>query len=126
MNKSLLFGVFLVLFLIPALVYLPAGMASAQGIVQCGNTGQPPCQIQDFFAMLGRIYNFIVLYIAAPLAVLGLTIGGIFLLISAGNPNLAGQGKKIIWMSIIGLVLAFGSWLIIKTILGAIGYKYSF
>ena len=76
----LLIGLFfLILFLTP--VFTNAA------IVPCGNPGQAQCTITDFFVMLGNIYNFIVWNIATPLAILGLTIGGIFILISAGNPN---------------------------------------
>ena len=61
--------------------------------------------------------------IATPLAVIALTIGGIFMLISAGNPNLFNTGKKIVYAAIIGLVLVFCSWLIVNTILSIIGYQ---
>jgi len=92
-------------------------------IVPCGNPGQAQCTITDFFVMLNNIYNFIVWNIAAPLAILGLTIGGIFMMISAGNPQLLGTGKNILKMAIIGLVLVFCSWIIVNTILTALGYK---
>ena len=72
--------------------------------------------------MLNNIYNFIVKIIAAPLAVIALTIGGILMLISAGNPNLMGLGKKIFYAAIIGLALVFCSWVIINTILTILGY----
>jgi len=73
--------------------------------------------------MLARIFNFIVYSIATPLAVIMITIGAIMILISAGNPNLAGMGKKMLWISAIGLVLVFCSWLIINFILTALGYN---
>jgi hypothetical protein len=44
------------------------------------------------------------------------------ILISAGNANLLGMGKKIIYSAIIGLVLVFCSWLIINFIMEALGY----
>ncbi|MEK7540797.1 MAG: hypothetical protein AAB529_00945 [Patescibacteria group bacterium] len=121
MKKISLSTILLLLFLI--FVFIPV-LASAQGLVPCGKAadGSDACTINDFFIMLARIFNFIVKFIAAPLAVLMLTIGGVIILISAGNPNLAGLGKKILWVSVIGLVLVFGSWLIISFILGALGY----
>jgi type IV secretory pathway VirB2 component (pilin) len=119
-KSSLLIALFLVLFLIPVLT-------SAQApFVRCGNPGQKACEIGDFFNTLGYIYNFLVLSVATPLAVIALIIGGIFILISAGNPNFAEMGKKIVRYSIFGLALVFGSWLIIKTILSWIGYAYNF
>ena len=72
--------------------------------------------------MLGKIFNFAITMIVAPLATLMLIIGGVLILISAGNPNLAGLGKKTLYAAIIGIALAFGSWVIINFILGALGY----
>ena len=98
----------------------PNGDPSATGLVPCGISCE--CTITNFFVMLTNIYDFIVWWIAAPLAILALTIGGIFILISAGNPNLQGTGKKIVYAAIIGLVLVFCSWIIIDFILKAVGY----
>ncbi len=71
--------------------------------------------------MLVRIYQFIVTWIATPLAVIAILIGGILWMISAGDPNLMGKGKEIMKWAIIGLVLVFCSYLIIDFILRAIG-----
>lgn len=116
MNKNLLFALLFFTF-IPLIV-------SAQGLVPCGNPGQPACTIGDFFIMLSNIYDFLVKYLATPLAVIAITIGGIMMIISAGNPGLMEMGKNAIKFSIIGLVLAFGSLLIIKTLLSAMGFIY--
>ena len=117
MKKNLLIGLFLVLFLIPVLALAQAPF------VQCGNPGQKCCTICSFFETLFRIYNFLVLDIATPLAIVGVTIGGVLILISAGNPKLMGTGKKFLYSAIIGLVLVFCSWLIINEILSALGYN---
>ena len=99
---------FLILFLIPILV------SAQQPLVPCNGID---CTINSFFVLLGRIFFFVVFYVATPLAVLMLTIGGIMILISGGKPNLAGSGRKILWVAIIGLVLVFCSWLIVNFIL---------
>ena len=101
----------------------PCGGDAVKGFVPCGQDPSCPCEIEDFFAMLGRIYTFLVLNIATPLAILALTIGGILILISAGNPKLLQTGKDIFRAAVIGLVLVFCSWLIIDLILGALGYN---
>jgi len=72
--------------------------------------------------MLTNIYVFIVWDIATPLATIALIVGGIFMMMSAGNPNIMGTGKKIVWAAVIGLVLVFCSFLIIDTILNLLGY----
>jgi type IV secretory pathway VirB2 component (pilin) len=79
--------------------------------------------ITDFFQMLVNIYSFIVLEIATPLALIALVIGGIFMMLSAGSPNMMATGKKIIWSAIIGLVLVFASYVIVQFILTAVGFQ---
>jgi len=86
-------------------------------IVQCDTN----CGFQDLLDMLGRIYTFIIEDIATPLAVVAVMIGGVLILISAGNANLLGIGKKVFWSAIIGMILAWCSWLIINTVLTAMG-----
>lgn len=133
--------IFLLIFLFCALLIISAPiLIKAQGLVPCGNgspfildsngfpTSQPnpdfkACTICDFFKLLANIYDFIVKMIATPLAVLAFIIGALLMLVSAGNPNTFGLGKKIIYAAIIGLVLVFCSWLIIDFILHAVGYS---
>lgn len=114
MKKLLLSAVLFSLLLAPILAN------TQQPLVPCSG---PDCTIESFFELLARIFNFIVFYMATPLAILMLTIGGILLMISAGNPNMAGLGRKILWVAAIGLVLVFCSWLIINFILTTLGYQ---
>ena len=85
--------------------------------MQCGNAGLYACGINDFFSYAWKYLSFYVIDIATPLAVIALIVGGIFMMISAGNPNLMGTGKKILYAAIIGLVLVFCSLIIINFIL---------
>jgi len=110
--------IFLALILFSFLV-LPIAINAS--IVPCQNN----CTINDFFTMLGNIYNFVVKDIATPLAIVAIIIGGVIMMTSAGNPGQFATGKKILFFAIVGLILAFGSYLIIYTILKALGYQYS-
>ena len=110
-----------ILFCLLSIILIPF-IANA-ALVTCGNSGGAQCTIGDFFTMLGKIYDFIVKDIATPLAIIAITIGGIMMMISAGNPNLMATGKKIFWSAVIGLALVFCSWLIINTVLTMIGAK---
>jgi len=116
MNK---FYLSIVIFCLLSIIFIPA-LAKAS-LVPCDTN----CSINDFFTMLVNIYNFIVWQIATPLATIALIIGGAFMMISAGNPNQFNLGKTIVYSAIIGLVLVFGSWLIINTILTTLGYNGS-
>jgi len=95
-------------------------LASGQGLVPC-DTG---CTLNHFFIMLGNIYNFIVRVIAAPLATLAIIIGAFFMMTSAGDPNKFARGKQILILAVIGMLLAFGSSLLIRTFLSILGYQY--
>jgi len=61
-------------------------------------------------------------YISIPLAGLIIVAGGVMLLVSGGNPGLVSLGKRMLWGAIIGILLIFCSWVIIKAVLTAIGY----
>ena len=119
----------IILFCLLLIIFVPflasAACGDGSGIVNCGCAadGSDACNIDDVFTMLGKIYSFLVLQIATPLAIIAVSIGGILMLISAGNPNLLGLGKKIFYSAVIGLVLALGSYMIINFILDAIGAK---
>lgn len=102
-------------------VFIDESNGGENGLVPCGNVNC--CKIDHIFILLNNIFNFIVRWIAIPLAILMITIGGVMILISAGNPNLANLGKNILRWAIIGLVLVFCSWVIINFILTALGYQ---
>ena len=106
----------IILFCLLSIVFIPF-VANAT-LVPCTDN----CTIDDFFTMLASVYSFIVNDIATPLAIIAVTIGGILMMISAGNPNMMSLGKKIFWSAVIGLTLAFCSYLIIKFVLSAVGY----
>jgi len=103
--------------LLSVLIILPFTVSGS--IVTCNG---PDCTICKFFAMLANIYYFLTAKIATPLAVIALTVGGVMIMMSAGNPNVLSNGKKILWSAIIGLALVFGSWIIINFILTTLGY----
>jgi len=117
----ILFCLFTLVF-IPSVTTIQASECGGQtGIVKCGQQASCPCELGDLFAMIGRIYNFIVLMVATPLAIIAFSVGGLILLISAGNPANATKGKEIMKWAAIGLFLVFGSWLIINFVLTSLG-----
>ncbi len=69
----------------------------------------------DFPTYLKNLYLF-ALWIVALSALFMLTVGGFLYLSSAGNTHLIGNAKKTIYASLIGLVLALLSWLLLDTI----------
>jgi len=99
-------------------------IAHAAGLVPCGTLTTSRCEFQDVFKLIENVFNFIVMDLATPLTALLIVIGGLMLVLSAGSPGLVSQGRQMIIWSIVAWVLIFTSWLIIKTVLIAIGYSW--
>lgn len=79
--------------------------------------------LRAFFEVATRVINAIIFCLVPPIATLMLIIGGVILLLSGGSPETSSLGKKIIFATIVGMVLVYGSWLIINTLLSALGYR---
>jgi hypothetical protein len=73
--------------------------------------------------LIPGVITYVLYYILIPASVVLLMIGGIMIMVSAGNPELAGLGKKILFATIIGMFLSFGAVLIVKFVLTTIGAK---
>jgi hypothetical protein len=105
------------IFLISLFLFSTNSFIFAQGLVHCGNEGQDPCTLNDLFIMIGNVINFLLTTILIPLAVLFITLAGITMLTSAGNPNKFEQGKRMITYAAVGVLVALLAWGIIKTII---------
>ena len=95
------------------------------GLVPCGKTCDDPdtpvneccpCTLCHLFVLFKKVVDFATTYIAIPLAVVMLTIGGIIMVTATGNPGQISQGKGVIRAVVIGLLLVFAAWLIVNTI----------
>jgi len=69
-------------------------------------------------ALLLTIVNFFLGFLGL-LAVLLVIYGGVIVLTSAGDPEKAGKGKKILLYAVIGVVIILLSFAFVNTILGA-------
>lgn len=98
--------------------------AAAALVAPC--TGTTPgvegtiCTLCDLFATGQNIFNFMI-NIAAALMGIGVLYGGILLMIAGGNEDLHRKGIDAVRRAVIGFVIVFGAWVIINTILVALG-----
>lgn len=83
-------------------------------IIPCGFFGQPSCQFCHFFALIQNIYNFLVLVIVPPLAILMIAIAGFLLLTAGGRPGQIQRGWGVVQVVIAGLIMVYVSWLVIS------------
>lgn len=111
-------------------VLIMASPAFAQGIIpnasgeaSCSQNDPTACgdyQVNDFIVLAINVSNWI-LGIVGSLTLIMFIYGGVMFLISAGASDKVAQAKKIIIASIIGLIIVFSSWLIIKYATESIG-----
>ena len=97
--------------------FVPAkALAVSDSLVgDCDNCGLP-----DFWKLLANIFNYL-LVLVVPLAILGIGVGGVYMILGSANEQMRSRGKEILWSSIIGLVIAVAAWVIINTILKGLG-----
>lgn len=104
---------------------------SAQGLVQCGGTGQPACGVCDIFTLITNIVNFFLIptaqnnyfAIVPILAALLFMIGGGYLVLGGGNPQMLEKGKTILTAVVVGLIIVYAAWLFLNTLFMALGVQ---
>jgi hypothetical protein len=100
------------------LVFLPQ-IARAQ-LVPCGKQGDP-CELCDIFTLFDNILDFIFLKFVPPIAVLAIIIGGVYFFMAGGDPAKLGKAEGILTAVVIGLLIVYGSWLLINEFFVMIG-----
>ena len=93
------------------------GLAADTGLIPCGGKGEEICTLADLGCLAEKIIDFLLLYLAAPLAVISMLIGGILMITAGGNQNQLERSKSIFYNTVIGIIIAFGAWLIVNLIL---------
>ncbi len=126
-KKNIITAIFLGLFVFNvSLAYGQGIVPSASGkacsagdATYCGNY-----EINDFIVLAINISKWI-LGMVGSLSLVMFIYGGVLFLISGGGSEKITQAKKIIVAAIIGLVIVFASYLIIKFVLGSMGLTWS-
>ncbi|MFA4942214.1 MAG: hypothetical protein WC564_01075 [Patescibacteria group bacterium] len=114
LNKKLLSITFFSVFLasVPSLVY---------GAIV---TNTNPTSLDDGVQLMVTVAQWI-LGIVGSLALLMFVVGGFMFLISAGNSKTVETGKNIIIGAVVGLIIVFCSYMIIKFSMSALGLDWS-
>jgi hypothetical protein len=110
-------------YLVSAAGILPAesgGATCPEGQAgRCGNY-----TLNDAVQLAVNVANWI-LGIVGSLALLMFVLGGVMFLVSGGNTQTVDRGKKILIGSAIGMVIVFGSYMIIQFSMSALGLQWS-
>lgn len=127
LKKNILLIVFLGLFIFNiSLAYGQGIVPSATGkscaggdATYCGNY-----ELNDFISLAINVSKWI-LGIVGSLALVMFIYGGVLFLISGGGSEKISQAKKIIVAAVIGLIIVFASFLIIKFVMGSMGLDWN-
>ncbi|MDP2951057.1 MAG: hypothetical protein Q8N55_01600 [bacterium] len=90
-----------------------AGGSLSKGILHC--------QICHLFQMINGALNYLFISIIPYVVILMFVIAGIFFYLGGAKPNLKTRAKEVVKTTIIGLVLIYGSFLIVGVALTLLG-----
>lgn len=108
---------------------IPPAETPGKGLVPCGTeknadgTIANSCDLCKLYDLADNIIDFLLFNFILPVAVVALLIGGILLLASRGSPQMLEMGKTAISNTVVGVLIAFGAWLIIGTVVNTLGYN---
>lgn len=112
--------------LISSFLFLPT-IASAQvlSLPQCATADAAtlmqigPCDTCDFVSFVVSMVDF-GFQVMSIIVLFTFVLGGFLMLISPANANFINKGKAMIVGSIIGIIFAFGGYLIVNVVIGAL------
>jgi hypothetical protein len=100
---------------------------AATNLVPCGKGGDPnECDFQQLYTLISNIWNFLILKILAPVAVIAIMFAGFKYVTAQGNPSKITEAHNIFYYVVIGMIIALGAWLIVNAILKGLGAKINF
>lgn len=95
--------------------------SSSTSLVNCGNSGQDPCTIDNLIELANRFGEYILKIIFPSVFFLGLFFTIYPILKDPNNPTNIAEAKRRGWKLLIGTSIMLGAYLIIKAILISIG-----
>jgi hypothetical protein len=117
--------------ILASIVLFIAPIANAQLLPACGGfdatgTPQPACKICHLFLLIDNIIKLVIVVFVPVIAGLVIAIAGIKMLIDRENAEVWEDSKNIILMTVIGLVLVYGAYVIVQALFVAAGYPINY
>ena len=100
--------------------------AHDEGLVPCGPEHPAPddvCTTCHAFQLFNQVITFTFIDLFLPATAIAFLIGGVLMLTAGGNETQVSRGRSVLWNSVIGLLIAFSSWVIVNTIINTIAAK---
>lgn len=86
----------------------------AAGLVPCGSNGESPCKVEDIFAMVARLTNWLIMT-AGVYAVFQMVFAGFNLVTSMGEEEKITKNTKALQNAVVGFVLVMSAYIFINT-----------
>ncbi len=102
------------------LIFLPAGFASANGIIPCSGKD---CTICHLFQVAQILFNGFIKFALVYIALFLIIWAGILIMTDAGNNKNKLAGINLLKKTLIGIVIMLTSWAIINTLILIIAPK---
>lgn len=93
-----------------------AGIANAQGLVNCAN-GANNCQISDLIGTLRLIINSLLSW-AGLVGILFIVVAGLRMMLAGGNEEMITQAKTTLTHAIVGFIIILTSFIILNFVIG--------
>jgi hypothetical protein len=101
-------------------VDVPNGPSTDMGLIPCDG---PECGFDQFIHLINNVIHFALFDLALPIAAVMFAYAGFKLVTSGGNTEARNTAKNVFTNTAIGLVLAFGCWVIVKALFIVLGYS---
>lgn len=132
--KILNFTLLLLVFSFMLFAVFTPSDAAAKGLIPCGGgPPEPACEPCHIFSLVQNIYNWLILpppqgsALVIAISILMFAYGGFLMLMPGvgGEKSVAmyTKGKKVLTNTLIGILIVFLAWLVIDTIIKALGGK---
>lgn len=129
MTKKKILSIIPILLVISASFLFADNIFAQNGLIPAPKGGvEGNYAISDFVIMAIKVSQLI-LGLVGSLSLIMFVYAGVTFMISGGSSEKIAQAKKILVASVVGLIIVFSSWLIIKFVVDSLGgtgdYKFN-
>ncbi|HYC83533.1 MAG TPA: pilin [Candidatus Paceibacterota bacterium] len=107
----------LLVFTVLVLPLAALGADEEGKLIPCGKDALKPCTFGDLITLGNNIIDFLLKVLALPLAIITIAWAGLKYTFRGSNPGERGKANMMLKNTIIGLVLALSSFLIVKFVI---------
>lgn len=121
-TKKFLTHLFIFLILIIPVISFAEQSPTTSGLVPCDNT-TTKCDFNQLMNLVNKVIKFVLYDMVVPIAAIMFAYAGFELVTSGGSTEKRATAKNVFTNALIGLVIAVGAFILIRTLLSILGFK---